>query len=158
MIDFDSANGTYMCRAPGEWRALEHPERQGVDTVSFFGPLQGSKPLSVTIGIMKFPIGTEGNKGPEAYAESFWEFTPDANPPKREIIEINGKQVIRFAIERPYVPLHAAKAEYIERWDFALIPVKDGFFRIQHKAPKDAYMKTLPVFEAVVRSFKPKES
>jgi hypothetical protein len=158
LIDYDSAKGTFTCRAPGEWKALEHPDRHGIDTVSFFGPLHGPRPTSVTIGVMRFPIGDEGNKGPEAYAESFWEFTPDAKPPKRETVEMGGKKVIRFAIEKPYVPIHARKAEYIERWDFALVPVKGGFFRIQHKAPKDEYLKTLPIFEAVVRSFKPKES
>lgn len=158
MIDYDAPERTYSCRAPGEWKADERNERFGVDTVSFFGPLEGPRPFSVFINIMKYPPKNGDAADAEKFAESFWEFTPDAKPPKREIVEVAGRKVIRFAIERPYVPPHAAKAKYIERWDFALIPVKDGFFRLQHKAPKDDYMKTLPVFEAMVRSFKPKES
>ncbi len=36
------------------------------------------------------------------------------------------------------------------RYDYALIPVKGGFFAIEHRAPLNAYKVTLPVFEAVV--------
>ena len=158
MIDYDSAKGTYACRAPGEWKALERDDSFPPDTVSFIGPLHGPRPTSVNINIMRYPTSGDPYSDPEAFAESHWEFTPDAKPPKRETVEMGGKKVIRFAIEKPYVPIHARKAEYIERWDFALVPVKGGFFRIQHKAPKDEYLKTLPIFEAVVRSFKPKES
>ncbi len=33
---------------------------------------------------------------------------------------------------------------------------KNGFFSISHTAPADAYQRTLPIFEAVVKSFQPK--
>lgn len=158
MIDYDSPKGTYVCRAPANWKGDELPERYGTDTVSFIGPLTGPRPISVFINVMKYPLKHETVSDPEAYAESFWELTPDHKPPKREVLDISGRKVIRFSWERPYRKLHSNKVEYIERQDIALIPVKGGFFRIDHTAPKDAYQKTLPVFEAVVRSFKPKES
>ena len=42
------------------------------------------------------------------------------------------------------------------RSDHAIIPIQGGFFAIEHRAPLNAYERTLPVFEAVVRSFNPK--
>lgn len=158
LIDYQSASGTFQCRIPQDWGASERGESYGVDVVRFYGPRVADKTAPVSIGVMRFPIGNEGNKGAAAYAESFWEFTKDRNPPPQTILEAHGKKIIMFSIEMPFRLLHAKKPEYMERWDIALVPVKDGFFRIEHKAPKDSYEKTLPVFEALVRSFKPKES
>lgn len=158
LIDYQPVKGTFQCRIPQDWGASERTERYGIDTVNFYGPNTAENKAPVSIGVMKFPIGAEGNKGAAAYAESFWEFTRDAKPPTQSIIEAHGRKVILFSIEMPFRVPHAYKPAYMERWDIALVPTKDGFFRIQHKAPTDSYTKTLPVFEAVVRSFKPKES
>lgn len=156
MVDYDAPKGSYACRAPGEWKADELNESYGIDSVMFFGPLNGARPISVFIGIMKYPSPNERVNNAEAYAKSFE--LVDFKDTVYEKRDIGGRQVIFFNRERPFRKLHSTKVEYIERQDIALIPVKGGFFRIDHTAPKDAYQKTLPVFEAVVRSFKPKES
>lgn len=156
LINYDSPKGTYSCRAPADWKGDELPERYGTDTVSFIGPLNGPRPVSVFINVMKYPMKNEPVTDPEAYAKSFE--LVDFKDTKYEKRDIEGRQVIFFNRERPFRKLHSTKVEYMERQDIALIPVKGGFFRIDHTAPKDAYQQTLPVFEAVVRSFKPKES
>ncbi len=76
--------------------------------------------------------------------------------PAIEMRRIGDKDVLFFHEERPFYKPHSNKAEYALRLDYALIPAPGGFFSIEHRAPANAYEATRPVFEAVVKSFRPK--
>lgn len=149
MIDFTSDEAKFSCRVPGEWKVRESKH------------LDPSKGLSLWdgktthISILKFPDIEPQYKDARAYAETFWMLSDKGQP---EITEekIGGRAVLRFHYERPYYKPHSKKLEYMNRFDYALFPIKGGFFRIEHRAPASEYKATLPVFEAVVRSFKPK--
>ena len=64
--------------------------------------------------------------------------------------------MIRFTRERAARDMHNKKAPRPIREDVALVVVPGGFFEITHSGPVETYRNTLPVFEEVVRSFKPK--
>jgi len=150
LIDYDPPKGAFTCRAPGEWKARE--ESNGTDTVTFIGPgAQGA----AHIRILQYPHDKNDPwSDADKYASSFWEIDPKNKQPALEKTKIGDNSVIRFHQERPAYKLHSKKVDRVERHDYALIPVKGGFFEIWHTAPADSYQKTLPVFEAVVRSFR----
>ena len=153
LIDYDPPSGAFTCRAPGAWKGRE--ETDVTDTITFIGPWS---PKGVAyINILQYPHGEHDQwKDAETYANSFWQKDPAGKQPAVETLKIGGNTVLRLHQDRPFRKLHSNKVEYMERHDFALIPVKGGFFAISHSAPVDSYQETLPIFEAVVRSFKPK--
>lgn len=154
LIDYDSPKGAFACRAPAEWKIREDSS-SGTDSTTFIGPLSGGRLAFVSI--LQYPHGPDDPwKDARKYAESFWEITPDNKQPPLEIQKIGGRDAIRFHFEKPFRKPHSKKIEYMLRLDYALIPVKGGFFELWHSAPADRHQETLPVFEAVVRSFKPK--
>jgi len=153
LIDYDPPKGAFTCRAPRDWKITE--EDRGTDTITFIGtPVRTTMPF---ISILQYPHAkndpwTDADK----YAASFWEITPDGKQPIVEKKKIGDNTVIFLHYERPFRKVHSTKIEYMKREDYALIPVKGGFFSISHSAPVDTYQESLPIFEAVVRSFKPK--
>lgn len=153
MIDYTPPQGAFMCRLPGDWKGEEDKTTSGNDTVSLIGPLKDKR--LAFIHILHYRKGDQWTDA-KKYADSFWEITPNNEQPALEKTQVNGNEVIRFNFQQPYRKNHSKKVEYMERLDYALIPTKDGFFELWHSAPADCYKETLPVFEAVVRSFKPK--
>jgi len=153
LIDYDSPKGAFTCLAPAAWKGQEDTEV--TDTITFIGPW--SPKGGAYIHILQYPHGKNDRwKDADKYANSFWEIDPNNKQPALETVKIGDNTVIRFHQERPFYKLHSNKVDHMERHDFALIPVKGGFFSISHSAPVDSYQETLPIFEAVVRSFKPK--
>lgn len=153
MIDYDPPAGTFACRAPARWKG-EETSRFGPDETTFIGPLSGPRPVSVFINISRYPNSSDKYVDAETYAQS-WKFV-DYRPTQYTKKKIGGRNVIFFSREYPFKKPHSTKTEYMVRKDIALIPVKGGFFAIDHSAPSDSYERTLPVFEAIVRSFQPK--
>lgn len=153
LIDYAPPKGAFTCLAPAAWKGQE--ETDVTDTITFLGPWS---PKGVAyIHILQYPHGKNDQwKDAEKYANSFWEIDPNNKQPALEKLKVGDNVVIRFHQERPFYKLHSHKVDHIERHDYALIPVKGGFFEIWHVAPVDSYQETLPIFEAVVRSFKPK--
>lgn len=153
LIDYDPPQGAFTCRAPGEWKARED-SAAGTDSVVFFGP---STPRGgAAIHILQYPHGKNDPwSDADKYAESFWEIDPKMKQPALERKKIGDNTVILFNQERPFRKPHSTKIEHMVRHDYALIPVKGGFFEISHSAPVHSYRETLPIFEAVVRSFRP---
>lgn len=153
LIDYDPPKGAFTCRAPGAWKARE--DSNGTDSIVFIGP--GSPEGGAYIHILQYPHGKNDQwSDADKYAASFWEIDPKMKQPALEKLKIGDNTVIRFSQERPFRKPHSGAIEHMVRHDYALIPVKGGFFEISHSAPVDSYQATLPVFEAVVRSFKPK--
>lgn len=148
MIDFTSDEAKFTCRLPGEWEVREEKYLKRSLGVSLSGPDRAH------IAIFKYPEMEEGRyKEARAYAESF-----DLILAKRpEITEekMGAGTILRFHYELMPMPKRS-RNDPPNRIDVALFPVPGGFYEIKHSAPADSYRKTLPVFEAVVRSFKPK--
>lgn len=149
MIDFISDEAKFFCRVPGEW---------GVESEKFIARSKGlvlSGPQATHISISKYPDLDPQYKDARAYAETFWMLSQKGQPEITQ--EKTGDQtILRFHYERMPYPKRTRNGDRPERLDLALIPVHGGFYEIQHSAPVDTYQKTLPVFESVVRSFKPK--
>lgn len=148
MIDFTSDEAKFTARLPGEWGAM--PEK-------YFEPSRGismwdGKATHITIS--KYPETDKQYTDARKYAETFWMLTGKDQP---EITQekIGDNAVLRLHYERMPFPKRT-RNDPPNRLDYALFPVKGGFYEVRHTAPVDTYQKTLPVFEAVVRSFKPK--
>lgn len=150
MIDYDDGKGGYACLAPRLWGIEEG------DGATFVGPRDPKTAGGAYITILRYPGSSQQWSDPRKYAESFWKVDPKREQPALEERKIGDSTVIFLHQERPFYKLHSSKAEYMLRYDFALIPVEGGFFAISHRAPLNAYAATLPVFEAVVKSFRPK--
>lgn len=150
MIDYDDEKGAYACRAPRLWGIHEDAG------ATFVGPRDPQTTASSYITIERYPESAPRWTDAQKYAESFWQIDPKNKQPALEKRKIGDKIVIFLHQELPFYKLRSSKAEYMLRYDYALIPVKGGFFAIEHRAPLNAYETTLPIFDAVVRSFKPK--
>ena len=150
MIDFTSDEAKFTARVPGEWGAMPGKYLDPAKGLSLSGP------AATHITIFKYPEINDRYKDARAYAESFPLITPDGKQPEITEERIGENAVLRLHYERMPYPKRTRNSDRPNRLDFALIPVKDGFYEIQHSASVDTYEKTLPVFEAVVKSFKPK--
>ncbi len=146
MIEFESPEAKFSCLAPGEW-GLEQPR--------YLDPKLGSAFVAPyrSISIHKYPEFENGQyKTAEQYAESFWML---GKQPEIKKEKLGGATVLRFHQERASTRHHSNKPGPVYRFDYALFPVPGGFYEVQHRALADKYQESLPVFEAVVRSFKP---
>jgi hypothetical protein len=150
MIDYDDEKGAYTCRAPRLWGIHED------NGATFVGPRDPKTTGSSYITIVRYPGESKRWSDPQKYAESFWQVDPHNKQPALEKRKIGDATVIFLHQERPFYKLHSSKSEYMLRYDYAIIPIQGGFFVIEHRAPLNAYETTLPIFDAVVRSFKPK--
>ncbi len=155
MIDYDAEQGTFSCRAPRNWGIREEKIKKS-DAAIFVGPNDPGKSGSPYITILKYPDSARQFSDAEKYAATFWEIDPKKTQPALARRKIGDRTVIFFHQERPFYKLHSHQVEYMLRHDYALIPVKGGFFEIEHRAPASAYETTFPVFEAIVKSFQPK--
>lgn len=152
LVDYDPPKGTYACRAPARW-AAEEDARYDDDGVSFVAPAPaGGVPAVITIS--RYPNKTDKAADAAAYAKSFWEL--DGKEPAVERRDLGGRTALVFTREAPLKTLHTNKLAAVRRVDIALVPVPGGFFRLEHAAPRETAAATLPVFEAVLRSFAPK--
>lgn len=150
MIDYDDERGAYTCLAPRHWGIEEDAG------ATFVGPRDPASTGGSYITILRYPESASRWSDAQKYAESFWRIDPKNKQPALEQKKIGDATVIFFHQERPFHKVHSNKAEYMLRYDYALIPIKGGFFSIVHRAPVNAHKATLPVFEAVVKSFQPK--
>ena len=149
MIDFDSPEAGFSCRAPRDWGVRPEKYLAASKGAAFTGP-------GGNITILKYPESEPGRTDAKSYAETFWLVDPKGKQPEITEETVAGAKILRFHLERAAMIPHSKTMLPPERYDYALVPVKGGFFEIQHRAPAGEYQKTLPVFEAVVRSFKPK--
>jgi len=153
LIDFDEQSGAFSCRAPAEWKAVED-NYSGGPLVMFFGPMSGPLRAKVSISVGRYPDGSGQIKTPQDYVDSLK--LTDQNPSALETRVIDGRTVYAVHYDEPQIDPRSRKTLYMNREDTVMIPRKDGFFSISHTAPADAYQRTLPIFEAVVKSFQPK--
>jgi hypothetical protein len=151
MIDFDGPDGTYSCRAPAQWKALE--DKGSGLLITLFGTSQGPLRGKVMMGISRYPDAVH-IKTPQDYWASLR--LTHKNPSPLEPRQLGGRTVYFTHYDYPHYPPHGWKVLYMNRIDAALIPATTGFFAVEQSAPKDSYREVLPIFDAVVASFKPK--
>lgn len=148
LIDFDSPEARFSCLAPRNWGIQPEKYLDSHKGASFTG--DGGHIL-----ILKYPETDAQYTDAQKYAETFWMIDPKGKQPEITKELIGGATVLRFHMERMPYPKRTRNEDKPDRIDYALFPIKGGFFEIQHTAPAETYMKTMPVFEAVVKSFKP---
>jgi hypothetical protein len=121
--------------------------------VMFFGPGDAKYPRSVQISVLRYP-----DDGRIKTPQDFWASLKIAGrgPSPLETRTLNGRTVYAVHYDVDQRPLHGYKVLYTKREDVVLIPGKTGFFAVTHAAPTETYLRTLPVFDAVVASFQPK--
>ncbi|UPT73437.1 MAG: hypothetical protein M0D55_16430 [Elusimicrobiota bacterium] len=159
MIDLDFPEAKFSCRVPANWRVRAPKYLDPREGIAMMGPSDpaeqiGEKTQLSHISILKFPESGAEHTDAEKYSQTFWQISQDGKPPEVTKEIINGNTVYRLHIERKPHPART-KNPPNDRWDYALVAAKDGFYAIKHSASTTTYQKSLPVFEAVVRSFKP---
>lgn len=160
MIDLDFPEAKFSCRVPANWRVRDPKYLDPNKGIAMMGPSDpveeiGDKTQLSHISIHKFPESGEEYTDAEKYSQTFWQISMDGKPPEVTKEVINGNTVYRLHLERKPYPART-KNPPNDRWDYALVAAKGGFYAIKHTASTTTYQKSLPVFEAVVRSFKPK--
>lgn len=153
LINYDAAGGAFSCRAPAAWKAVEDGYSGG-PLVMFMGPAAGPRRGTASIGVARYPSPGDPIKTPQEYAAML--ARTDGKPSALEAREVDGRTVYALHYEVPQRAPRGRKTMYMNREDAVLIPGASGFFLLSHTAPADGYQDTLPVFEAVVRSFRPK--
>ena len=153
LIHFDEQSGGFACDAPAEWKAVED-NYSGGPLVMFFGPTNGPRRGTASIGISRYPAVADKIKTPEEFL-TMLKLT-DRKPSELTSRTVDGRTVYEVHYETPQRAAQGHKILYMNRADAAMIPSKDGFYLISHTAPVDVYQATLPVYQAVVDSFRPK--
>ncbi|MFI5346343.1 MAG: hypothetical protein ACHQ51_08210 [Elusimicrobiota bacterium] len=153
LIDFDEKGGSFACRAPAEWKAVED-DYSGGPLVMFFGPMNGPRRGTASIGVSRYPAVADKIKTPEEFL-AMLKLT-DRKPSELTSRSVDGRTVYEVHYETPQRAKQGHKVLYMNRADAVMIPGKDGFYLISHTAPADTYQETLPVFQALVDSFRPK--
>jgi hypothetical protein len=146
--EYAPADGAYSCRVPSKWRVDE--EDSWGPSVSFLDPSDG-KPYSHSLSIVRYPSKVDDYTTVEKYLRRA--------VPKDAAVEKTrdgGRVVYRYHLIKPFLALNNRTVLYQERTDVILLPVQGGFYRLSHAAPESDYRRTLPAFEALVESFRPK--
>jgi len=149
MMDFDSPEGRFSCLAPSNWDMRPEKDLDARKGAAFTR-------LDAAITILRYPESEPGKVDAGKYAETFWQTDPNGKQPEIKKETVAGATVLRFHQVRSTLIPHSKTLRPPDRYEYALIPVPGGFYEIQYRAPVETYEMTMPVFEAVVRSFKPK--
>lgn len=148
LIDFDFPEAGFFCLAPRNWSIQPSKHLDARKGAAFIADSRG-------ISILRYPESESQWNDAQKYAESFWMIDANGKQPEVTKEKSGDNTVYRFHQERAALIPHTRKHSKPVRYDYALFPIKGGFFEIMHQAPADDYQSTLPVFEAVVRSFRP---
>ena len=151
LIEFDEQTGAFTCLAPADWKAMEDKETGG-PLVMFFGPLEGPRRGQVVISVSRYPNGADRIKTPQDYRDAL-KITGQAPSPLEKKI-LNGRAVYTLHHRSPQRRSGGREVLYMNREDSVMIPYKGGFFEVNHSAPALSYQDTLPLFEALVESFR----
>lgn len=153
MIDYQEPSGAFEVVGPADWKVRE--DDQLGPSVMFLGPGTSKYPRSVSISVSRYPNQVDKSPDPKKYyaGMELIESHKLVMPYTKRVI--GAREVECYAFESPFRRLHERKIAYQKREDTVIIPFAGGFYSISHDAPVDIYKETLPVFEAVVASFKP---
>jgi hypothetical protein len=150
LIDFDEKGGAFSCRAPAEWKAVED-DYSGGPLVMFLGPTSGPDGGTAAISVTRYPAVGDRISTPQEYLDMLKR--SQSKPVEMATRQVGGRTV--YAVHRDIVR-RSRKLLHVDREDSVLVPCAGGFFLISHTAPPDRFQDSLPVFEAVVESFRPK--
>lgn len=153
MLEYQEPSGAFQADAPATWKLREETDLG--PAVTFIGPGTPQRPFSADIHISRYPNPVDKSGDPKRYYEGYTliETLKLALPYAKRLV--GGREVESYAFERPFRKLHSQKVEYYRRNDYAIVRTTGGFFLITHSAPVEDYKATFPIFEAVVKSFKP---
>ncbi len=154
LVDFDERHGEFRCRVPAEWKALEE-HGTGGPLLMIYGTASGSLRGKVDIAVTRYGSNLDRVKTPQDYWEAM--NASGREPSPLETRTAGGRIVYATHLLTPRYPPHGWKVLAMDREDIVLIPATKGFFALSHSAPADVYRTTLPVFDALVQSFRAKE-
>jgi hypothetical protein len=153
MIDYQEPSGAFEIQGPGVWQV--HEDSRLGPSVMLLGPGTAKFPRSVSISVSRYPNTVDKSPDPKSYYSMLELISEYKNISAYTERAFGSRKAFHFSFESPFRRLHEYKIAYQVREDVAIIPFDGGFFKIRHHAPVDIYKETLPVFEAVVASFKP---
>jgi hypothetical protein len=153
LIDYDEQHGAFSCQAPADWKAVED-DYSGGPLVMFMGPVSGPRRGTAAISVSRYPSTGDKIKTPQEYVEMLK--LTEHRPSELETRVVDGRTVYAVHFEDERRDPRTRKVLYMDRQDAVLIPRDGGFYELAHTAPADSYQATLPVFEALVKSFRPK--
>ncbi len=153
MIDYQEPSGAFEIQGPSAWQVRED-NRLG-PSVMLLGPGTAKFPRSVSISVSRYPNTVDKSPDPKSYYSMLDLISENRNVSTYTERLFGGRSASHYSLESPRRRIHERKIAYFIRQDVAIIPFDGGFFQITHSAPLEIYKETLPVFEAVVASFKP---
>lgn len=153
MLPYQEPSGAFELLGPARWQVRED-DALG-PSVGLLGPGNRRFPRSVSIHVSRYPNLVDKSTDPYHYYRGLGLGDGSREVSSFDTKSIGGREVRYYSFESPRRPLHQRNISYYVRHDIAIIPFPGGFYRISHTAPVEIYRDTLPIFEAVVASFKP---
>lgn len=153
LIAYRESSGAFEIAGPPDWQVRE--DKTFGPSVTLLGPGNSMYPRSVAIHVTRYPSAAAPSPDPRSYYKSLESIASHRILSPYAKRTLGGRDVESYAVEAPFRRPHQRKAAYQRREDVAIIAFPGGFYRIDHAAPVEIYAETLPIFEAVVASFKP---
>ncbi|HAH32724.1 MAG TPA: hypothetical protein DCL44_10470 [Elusimicrobia bacterium] len=154
-----SMDGYFSCEVPLKWQLEKkaEQERMGVFKIALAAP--GGEKSPVTVYVSYFSKGNKYFKDYKDYVDSNSQDDMAAATDKYSPVTnkaLNKRKALEFdREEKRYLHPESKSDESVTlKEKFYVLPAKDGFFVMHFSAPKAVYLKHLPVFEHVARTFK----
>lgn len=144
---YQSASGDVRLEIPKGWRVMEN--QGGGQRVTFFGPPDGPKAYSVSIGVYFYGPGSSF-ASLEDYARAQALSGRESTPLKA--FDWKGQAAQELTVSRMAPSLHRVKPAEARADRYVLIPSGGGFYALDYSAPKDSAAEQAPVFERVLQS------
>lgn len=153
MISYQEPSGAFSLQGPADWQVREDDSLG--PSVSLLGPGSREFPGSVSIRVSRYPNPVDRSPDPKHYydAMTLSEEIEVLQPLGKHTL--GGREVVGYSWVKPFRKLHERKTAWKMRQFHAEIPFEGGFYSLVYSAPVEIYKDALPVFEAVVASFKP---
>jgi len=154
-----SRDGYFSCEVPENWRLEKKAdqERMGVFQIELIAP--DAEKVPVTLYVSYFSKGNKYFKDYNDYVDSNSQDDMAAATDKYSPVTtktLDKRKAFEFDREEKHYlhPESKSDESVILKEKFYVLPAKEGFFVMHFSAPKDIFLKHLPVLERVARTFK----
>lgn len=156
-----SLESYFSCEVPQKWQLVQKAdqERMGVFKIGLIAP--NAEKIPVAVYVSYFSKANKYFKDYKDYVDSnsaddtgIAAQTDKYGPVKAK--DLNKRKAFEFdREEKQYLhPDSKSDGSVILKEKFYVLPAKEGFFVMRFSAPKAVFLKHLPVFERVARTFK----
>jgi len=158
-------NNYFSCGAPDGWsmvREKDRDEEYEIYEIEFLAPRSARSPA--TIRVSYYAKDNPDFSGYEDFVESNSQNILGETKSERENyepvkkIKLNGRKAFELSrTKMTYLNPESKSEESEQRKDkIYVLPAKEGFYVLKFSAPAAAFIKNLPVFEKIAKSFKGK--